>query len=186
MAAGLGLATMSFAFKPLPKPGVPVVISTAATTPAPQPTEASFRHMDAETRVAPDLSAVEPAPTHPRGRIHHELAIKALPEPAPAAAPAPAPEAPAKPAPVQAPVAAAPPPKPATLQVAKADAPGEKLCKAPQPQVLSAKTLQAALSLRYDPKLKTRPIDVPAPDQPSDDAQRRLKLSALLANMMSN
>jgi hypothetical protein len=181
VAAGLGLATMSFALKPLPKPGVPVVVATSVAAPTQEPTEASFRHVDAEVRALTEPAAPE---SRRHERVRHVLVDKA--SAAPVAAPA-AEAAQPKPAPAQAPVASALPPKLAAVQVAKADAPPEKLCKAPQPQVLSAKTLQAALSLRYDPKLKSKSFDVPAPDQgPSDDTQRRLKLSALLANMMSN
>lgn len=172
VAAGLGLATMSFAFKPLPKPGVPVVISTSA----PVPTAASFRHIEPQalaaavgvkprrhaktTRVAVHKKHADPA---------HVAEAKAVLVPVHATAPAPAPALAAKP----------------VVQVAKIDASGEKLCKAPQPQVLSAKTLQPAMILRYDAR-KIRPLEIQPPQPPADDTERRLKLSALLAKMLSN
>jgi hypothetical protein len=175
IAAGLGLATMSFAFKPLPKPGVPVVISTSA----PMATAASFRHI--EPQALPPVA--EPARKRhaktTRVAIHRkhadpDRAAEAKPVLVPVHATAPA---------------AAPAPTPAAkpvVQVAKLDASGEKLCKAPQPQLLSAKTLEPAMILRYDAK-KIRPLEIQPPQPPpADDTERRLKLSALLANMLSN
>lgn len=175
VAAGLGLATMSFAFKPLPKPGVPVVISTSAPVRMP----ASFQHV--ERRVLPSLepaAAEEPAP-RPYVRPHRLALQKKHASPAPVA------EVQPKLVPVQAPAPAPAATPKAVVQVAKADAPGEKLCKAPQPQALTAKTLQSALILRYDVR-KVRPLDIPPPQPSSDDAERRLKLSSLLAHMLDN
>ncbi len=173
VAAGLGLATMSFAFKPLPKPGVPVVISTAA----PARLAASFQHVEPRTAPSREVSATEDAA--PRRYVRpHRLAVAK-----PHASSEPIAQLQPKLIPVQAPAPAVVSKIP--VQVAKADVPGEKLCKAPQPQVLSAKTLQAAMILRYDPR-KVRPLDIPAPQPPSDDTERRLKLSALLGHMLDN
>ena len=174
VAAGLGLATMSFALKPLPKTGVPVVIATSAPIRA-----AAYRH--APPRVIPPADAVddEVIAVRPHVRIRHQEVLKKHADPAPAAEAAP------KLIPAQAPAATAvsvAPAKPA-LQIAKADLPAEKLCKAPPSQVLSAKTLEPAMILRYDAK-KIRPLDITPPPSASDDTERRLKLSALLANML--
>ncbi len=40
--------------------------------------------------------------------------------------------------------------------------------------------------LRYDAKFKTPTPDIAPERPPSDDEQRRLKLSALLANVLAN
>lgn len=174
VAAGLGLATMSFAFKPLPKPGVPVVISTSA----PVATEASFQHVEPRAVPSRETSVAEDAAPRPYARPHRPAVQKkpATPEPVAQVQPSLVP--------VETPAPAATPAKPA-IQVAKADAPGEKLCKAPQPQVLSAKTLQSAMILHYDAR-KVRPLDIPPPQPPADDTERRLKLSALLGHMLDN
>ena len=173
VAAGLGLATMSFAFKPLPKPGVPVVISTSA----PAPTAASFRHVEARSALSLETSAAEDAAPRRLTKAHRLTVAKKHASPAPAA------EIQPKLVPIQAPAptAAAKP----LIQIAKVEAPGEKLCKAPSPQVLSAKTLQTAMILRYDAR-KVRPLDIPPPQPPAADTERRLKLSALLANILEN
>ena len=182
VAAGLGLLTMHTAFTPLPKPGVPVVIATSR----PAPTRAAWRH--AEETAKPRANTLrEPADDEdavraPRARPaiiieHHHAAVPVVVEPVPT------------PAPAMTPIvanAAAPAAKPPVREVAFADQPGQKMCKAPspQPQVLSAKSLQPALMLHYD--AKARQFDIPPPQPAPDDEQRRLKLSALLANMLSN
>ena len=175
VAAGLGLATMSFAFKPLPKPGVPVVISTSA----PVRVAASFQHGGPRTAPAREAPGAEDAAPRRYVRPHRVAVARphAVPEPVAQLQP--------KLVPVKATAPAAAVVSKIPVQVAKADVPGEKLCKASQPQVLSAKTLQSAMILRYDPG-KIRPLDIPPPQPPSDDTQRRLKLSALLANMLDN
>ncbi len=182
VAAGLGLLTMHTAFTPLPKPGVPVVIATSR----PAPTRAAWRH--AEEAAKPRADAVgEPADDEdaaPALRVrraiiieHHHARLPAVVEPA------------STPAPSMTPIvanAAAPAAKPQVRELASTDQPGQKMCKAPspQPQVLSAKSLQPALMLHYD--AKARPFDIPPPQPAADDEQRRLKLSALLGNMLSN
>ncbi len=177
LAAGLGLVTMHTAFRPLPKPGVAVVISHAETPVA----QASWRHARdvkaaAQVSSLPDVDEV-PAP-EPAVR-HHDAALRARP-------PSPAAKAPAAATPAP---AAAPAPLAAKLtvqQVAKAEIPGEKLCKAPSPQVLTAKALLPAMILRYDSKFKAPPLDIAPERPPSDDTQRRIKLSALLSNLLEN
>ena len=179
VAAGLGLVTMNTAFRPLPQPGVPVVIShsVAATTPAawrhaPDARPAA-RHVS--VRTADDEEAIAPLRRHGRPAV----AAPAPVEPAPTAAP-PSEVVPAKAA------ATAPAPKPLIQTLAKADVPAEKLCKAPTPQVLSAKALQPAMILRYDSRFKAPAPDI-APQRPvTEDEQRRLKLSALLGRVLEN
>ena len=175
LAAGLGLVTMHTAFKPLPKPGVPVVISHAATPVA----EASWRHAPAARPAAPDAESPDvdetPAPERPARHlaVHADALQTHALEPAAA-----------KPAPATTPASLISA-KATVQQVATAEVPGEKLCKAPSPQVLSAKTLQTAMILRYDAR-KVRPLDIPPPQPSSDDTERRLKLSALLGHMLEN
>ncbi len=177
VAAGVGLMTMHTAFTPLPKPGVPVVISHSA----PAPTQAAWRHAPiarpairpVSTRAAldEDIGAVR--------KTGRPAVVRHQPEAAPAAQ--------AVAVPVAATVAApAPASKPPVQTVAKLDTSAEKLCKAPTPQLLSAKSLQPAMILRYDAKFKTPTPDIAPERPPSDDEQRRLKLSALLANVLAN
>jgi len=176
VAAGLGLVTMHTAFKPLPKAGVPVVISHA---PAPL-AEAAWRHaraarpqiQDADTR---DVDAV--AGPEPEAR-HDDVRPQAAPPPAADSSPA------AKPAPAS--TLSPLPGKLSVQEIAKADVPGEKLCKAPAPQVLSAKALQPAMILRYDSKFKAPPLDIEPQRPPSEDEQRQIKLSKVLANILDN
>ena len=178
LAAGLGLVTMHTAFKPLPKPGVAVVISHAETPIA----QASWRHAK-DVKPAARISSipeVDEAPAHVRAVVRHDEAaprdttLSRAPDAASAAKPAPA----AAPASLAA--------KLTVQQVANADVPGEKLCKAPTSQVLSAKALQPAMILRYDSKFKAPPLDIAPERPPSDDTERRIKLSALLSNMLEN
>lgn len=173
VAAGLGLLTMQNAFRPLPRPGVPVVIAHSEAT----PTQASWRHA-ANTRPAAETISTLPvqqdaAPEirpHRAAAPHHETPVpvaEAAPQPSPAPAPASTPA----------------PAKPEVQTLAKTDVTAEKLCKAPTPPVLSAKALQPAMILRYDTRFKARPLEIAPPPQ-ADDTERRLKLSALLANML--
>ncbi len=180
VAAGLGLVTMHTAFKPLPKPGVPVVISHSV----PQPAAAAWLHARQASPVARPVStpavvdededAVAPVRRSSRpAALRHHLT------------PAPVAEDPA--ATIQAKVA--PPaaaPKPPVQTLAKVDVPAEKLCKAPTPQLLSAKALQPAMILRYDTRFKASTPDIEPRRPPSDDEQRRLKLSALLGHILEN
>lgn len=179
VAAGVGLLTMHTAFTPLPKPGVPVVIATSR----PAPTRAAWRHAEEAAQPPADVQsqradgenaapALRARPAAIIARHHAARPAAADPAPTPAMTPIVA-------------KAAAPASKPPVREVAAADLPGQKMCKAPspQPQLLSAKSLQPALVLRYD--AKARQIDIPPP-QPAADEQRRLKLSALLANMLTN
>jgi hypothetical protein len=176
VAAGVGLVTMHTAFTPLPKPGVPVVISHAA---APAAAEAAWRHAQGARPVAQTVSEplIDEVPA-PEPRVRHAEATRhAL---------APAIDADlAKPRPALAATPAALTTKLSVQQVAKADVPGEKMCKAPDPQVLSAKALQPAMILRYDAKFKGPPLDIEPQAPPSDDTERRIRLSALLANMLN-
>jgi hypothetical protein len=176
VAAVLGLFTMQNAFRPLPKPGVPVVIAHSE----PEPTQASWRHAPDARPAAETISALpvrrEAAPEirpHQPAVRHHETSspiAEAALSPSPDAAPAA--------------TAAAATAKPQAQNLAKNDVTPEKLCKAPTPPVLSAKALQPAMILRYDAKFKARPLEIAPP--PADDTQRRLKLSALLANMLDD
>ena len=180
VAAGLGLVTMHTAFKPLPKPGVPVVISHSV----PGPTRATWLHAPQSRPVvrpvsapaAPDEDEDAVTPVRRSGRL------TAVRHPATAAR---APEAPAAALPAKT-TPPAPAPKPLVQILAKADVPAEKLCKAPTPQVLSAKALQPAMILRYDSKFKAATPDIEPQRPPSDDEQRRLKLSALLGRVLEN
>ena len=176
VAAGLGLMTMHTAFAPLPKPGVPVVISHAETRPA----QAAWRHArDArpavQTASASDADQISEPESSSR---HADTSRPDVREPA-------APDVAAKPAAVVA--------TPALLsaklsiqQIAKADVPGEKLCKAPTPQLLTVKALQPAMILRYDAKFKAPPLDIQPQRPAADDTERRLKLSALLSTILDN
>ena len=178
VAAGLGLVTMHTAFRPLPKIGVPVVISHSI----PAPTPAAWRHFqDAKpvarrvsARIADDEEAI--APLRRRG---HPVAVRPHVEPAPSA------EAAAEVVPAKS-ATPAPAPKPPVQILAKADVSAEKLCKAPTPQVLSAKALQPAMILRYDSRFKTPPPDIQPQRPVTEDEQRRLKLSALLGRVLEN
>lgn len=175
VAAGLGLFTMQNAFRPLPKPGVPVVIAHSEA----EPTPATWRHAPA-ARPAPEAVSTLPVQEDAAAEIrqhhaaarHHET-FSPLAEAAPAPSPASAPAGPAALA------------KPEVQTLAKDDATAEKLCTSPTPPVLSAKALQPAMILRYDSKFKARPLEI-TPPPPADDTERRLKLSALLANMLDD
>lgn len=176
VAAGLGLMTMHTAFKPLPKPGVPVVISHA---PAPVAAEAAWRHPQGARPVAQTVSAplVDEVPA-PQPRVRHaEIVRRAI------AAAIDADLRQSRPTPASTPTALTA--RLSVQQVAKADVPGEKMCKAPDPQVLSAKALQPAMILRYDAKFKGPPLDIEPQAPPSDDTERRIRLSALLADMLN-
>ena len=178
VAAGLGLVTMNTAFRPLPQPGVPVVIShsVAAPTPAtwrhapdarPAAHHVSVRTVDDEEAIAPVRHHLHPAVAAASGEL--------------APAPAPPPEIVAAKA-----AASVPAPKPPVQTLAKADLPAEKLCKAPTPQVLSAKALQPAMILRYDSRFKAPTPDIQPQRPVTEDEQRRLKLSALLGRVLEN
>jgi len=176
VAAGVGLVTMHTAFKPLPTPGVPVVISHSVVA----PTAASWRHAPGARPAARPVSVArdeDAAAPEPRIRtISRHVHAEALP---PVAA-----EPPAQPAPAK---LSAAPPRPQVQTVAKAETTPDKLCKAPSPQLLSAKALQPAMILRYDARFKASTPDIAPPRPPaSDDEQRQLKLSALLANIMGD
>jgi hypothetical protein len=177
VVAGVGLVTMHTAFEPLPKPGVPVVISHPAAPVA----QAAWRHAPkARPRVsevsAPDADDVAaPAPAARSAQSRHA-------DPAPTAAAEAAPGAFSSHPTLPAPLAS----KLTIQQVAAADVPGEKLCKAPTAQVLSAKALQPAMILRYDSKFKAPPLDIEPQRPPSNDEERQIRLSALLSNMLKN
>ena len=180
VAAGLGLVTMHTAFKPLPKPGVPVVISHSVAA----PTQAAWRHAPQASPVAHPVSAPavkddDEDAVAPVRRGSRPAAVRHHLTPPPAAE-APAAVISAKTTPP------APAPKPAVQTLAKVDVPAEKLCKAPTPQVLSAKALQPAMILRYDTRFKATMPDIEPQRPPSDDEQRRLKLSALLGHILEN
>ncbi len=177
VAAGVGLLTMHTAFTPLPKPGVPVVISHSV----PAPTQAAWRHApNARPAVRPvstrSLLDDDSGAVRKTGRpavVRHQSGAAPVVQTALAATTAT----------VAIPAAA---PKPALQTLAKADVAAEKLCKTPSPQLLSAKSLQPAMILRYDAKFKASTPDIAPERPPSDDEQRRLKLSALLANVLAN
>ena len=177
VVVGVGLVTMHTAFEPLPKPGVPVVISHHAVPVA----EAAWRHAPKARPHVSDVSASEideaPAPA-PAPRVDEPHRADAAPKPAP--------ELPrgAFSSHVSLPGLLAT--KLTVQQIAMADSPGEKLCKAPTSQVLSAKALQPAMILRYDSKFKAPPLDIEPQRPPSADEERQIKLSALLSNMLKN
>ena len=174
VAAGLGLMTMHTAFAPLPKPGVPVVISHAET----RPIQAAWRHARAKPATpnagAADTDEIASPDATARNAVASRPDVPAPAAPDVAAAPA------------AATTLAPPPAKLSVLQIAKADVPGEKLCKAPTPQLLTAKALQPAMILRYDAKFKAPPLDIEPQRPASDNTERRLKLSALLSNILEN
>lgn len=181
VAAGVGLLTMHVAFAPLPKPGVPVVIShsaVAATQAAWRPAPRSKPAVEAVSAPSVEDEDVAPKPQTDRPVERHDDAAAGAAVDDALTQPAPVPAAPA---------AAAAAPKPQVQTVAKAETTAEKLCKAPTPQILSPKTLQPAMILRYDSRFKAQTPDI-APQRPpaQDDQERRLKLSALLANMLNN
>jgi hypothetical protein len=174
VAAGLGLLTMQNAFRPLPKPGVPVVIAHSEA----EPTQATWRHAPG-ARPKPETVSTLPVQEEAAPEIRpHRAAVRHPEISSPVAEAAPAPS------PGPAPVSAGAPAKPEVQTLAKADATAEKLCTSPTPPVLSAKALQPAMILRYDTKFKARPLEIAPP--PADDTERRLKLSALLANMLDD
>lgn len=177
VAAGVGLLTMHTAFKPLPKPGVPIVISHAVIA----PTAASWRHtrgVHPAVRSVSTRFAQAPQETTPAPSRSHQLAPKGHQE----VTPAPSEEEPgAAPANLAAAV-----PKAPVQTLAKAEVSADKLCKAPAPAVLSAKSLQPVMILRYDSRFKAPTPDIEPQRFPSDDEQRRLKLSQLLSRVLAN
>jgi hypothetical protein len=175
VVAGLGLLTMHSAFQPLPKPGTPVVLiradrplastllhpSSLASAPVVHP---DVLTEDAPVNAAP-IASVKAARLQERADASLQAEIKTQPA-----------------AVTQTPLPAAAAPK-AVAEAAPADQ--GKLCKAPAPDDISSKVLQPGLILRYDTKFKSTPIDIPPPG-PQPEEQRRLKLSALLADMLDN
>lgn len=86
----------------------------------------------------------------------------------------------------QAEIRPAAPPAAAPEKVAAQTGPDDgKLCKAPMPNEVAAKVMKPGLILRYDTQYKITPIDIPPPKPPPEEV-RRLKLSALLKDMLDN
>jgi hypothetical protein len=174
VVAGLGLLTMRSAFPPLPKPETPVVLARADRPLAsavlhPSSAVAPIVRPDVLTEDAPE--AVEPSAPVRTARLHARAA-EPLESPVKAET--------AALTPASQPIAAAP------ADAAPAAANQGKLCKAPAADDIASKVLQPGLILRYDTKFKSTPIDIPPPSPQQPEQERRLRLSALLADMLDN
>lgn len=176
IVAGLGLLTMRQAFPPLPKPETPVVLVHAD-----QPLVNADYRAPSEPQVrALELTADPTARTAPSRRkaarshgLREHARVAARPE-------AVLKPVKATPAPAALPAAAA-----QKIAAASSSASDVKLCKAPAPNEVVAKALQPGLILRYDPTAKASALDIPPPSPPAEQ-ERRLKLSALLADILEN
>jgi hypothetical protein len=171
IAAGLGLLTMRSAFPPLPKPETPVVLARAdrplggALVRPSAPAATAVVQPDELTEDAPLAAAAPARAMRPRAPALDPQGARFRARPS------------------------APAPAAGTEAVGKAPAEASvdqgKLCKAPAPDDVASKLLQPGVILRYDTKYKSAPIDIP-PRGPPPEEERRLKLSALLADMLDN